>query len=196
MTQLELFVNQKEKYLAADFIETDEISIVLRLVKSFLADNEFATKQIPNLIIKGEKSSGKTHLVHFLQENYGVKIVDLEGDKVDLVNLFEKGYFYVLEDVDKIENDELLLNIINLAKENEAFLIFTLTNEIKTKIKDLISRLRNFFIACEIKAPSDDSMKQLLIGYFARNQMKISSKELNTIISNSGGRYDYLFNSL
>lgn len=193
MTQLELFSQKQEKYLAQDFIETDEITAVLDVLKAFLRSNNYDEKQIPNLIIKGEKSSGKTHLVRFLQEKLGVEIVDLKN--ADLTTLFQEGRFYVFEDVDAIQNDELMLNIINLAKENKAFLIFTLEDEIQTKIKDLISRLRNFFIKCEILPPSEESMKQLLVGYFSRRQRKVSSKEINKIISSCGGKYEKLFSA-
>lgn len=180
MAQLELFSDKEEKYLIQDFVEVDEMSSVLNILRNFLSCNIYDNKQIPNIIIKGHKNSGKTHLVRFLQQKYHINIITAD---MDFVGLFQEGEFYIFEDVDKINNDELVLNIINLAKESKAFLLFTLTEEIRTKIKDLDSRLKNFFIKCEIKKLSDATIRQLAVGYLSRNQIKPTNKEIKRVIS-------------
>jgi len=181
MSQLELFDDTKEKYLAEYFIEIDETKDVLKVLGNFLKCSEYDQKQIPNIIIQGAKFSGKTHLVSYLTEKHNLNIVDLSSD-IDLIGLFEEGEFYVFEDVDEVNNEELLLNIINLAKESKAFLIFTLKKEIKTKIKDFASRLKNFFIKCEIKPLSDNSLRQIAVVYLSRKQIKPTNKEIKRVI--------------
>lgn len=181
MSQLELFDGAKEKYLAEDFIEIDEAKDVMRALGKFLSCNEYDQKQIPNFIIKGAKNSGKTHLVRLLAQKYKLNIVDFSSD-LDLAGFFEEGEFYVFEDVDEINNDELLLNIINLAKESKAFLVFTLKDEIETKIRDLMSRLRNFFVKYEIESLSDESVNHIAVGYLSRRQIKPTNKEIKKVI--------------
>jgi len=186
MSQLELFAG-KEEYLAQDFIEIDEVADVANALGIFFKCREYDQKHIPNIIIQGEQLSGKTHLVRFLAQKYKLNIIDLTSD-IDLVDFFEEGECYIFEDVDETNNDELLLNIINLAKESKAFLIFTLKNEIKTKIKDFDSRLKNFFIKCKIKPLSEDSINQLAVGYLSRNQIKATNKAVKEIIASKWRR--------
>lgn len=180
MAQLELFSDKEEQYLAQDFVEVDEVIPVLNILRNFLGCSIYDNKQVPNIIVKGHKNSGKTHLVRFLQQQYQLNIVSAD---MDFIGLFQEGEFYIFEDIDRINNDELLLNIINLAKESKAFLLFTLTKDIKTKIKDLDSRLKNFFIKCEIKKLSDETIRQFAVGYLSRNQIKPTNKEIKRVIS-------------
>lgn len=201
MTQLELFDDEiVEKYLAQDFVETKEMSFVVEFIEKFLANQDFDQKDIANIIIQGEKFSGKTHLVHFLRERFLAnnlvksnifEIIDCNN--VNLVNLFQKNGIYVVEDIDKINDDEKILNIINLARESKAFLIFSLERDLVTKIKDLKSRLQNFFVKVTIANPCDETLRQLVISYYSRFQRKVFKKDLNNLVKLSRNSYSGLF---
>ena len=177
--QLELFDDYKEGYLFEDFVETKEMSKIIGHISGFYS--KIDAVDISNIIIKGDKFSGKTHLVNFLSIKYKIQIINI-FTKLDLANIFMPNKFYIIDDADLIKDDEILLNIINLARESGSYLILLMSNNYISKIKDLNSRLKNFFIKLEIDPPSKETMQDLIFSFFARRQKKISKGKINKLL--------------
>jgi len=169
------FQDQTDSYLKEDFVLLPENEVVRNFLEKFFAQKDFNTAPLPFLIIKGEESSGKTHLLNIFAKKYGVEFVDLER------RIFTENHFYVFEDLQKCTNEEKLLSLINLISESRAFLLLTMREISGLRLKDLKSRLKNIFVV-EIENPSREALKQLLLNRFARRQIKLSHHKIKTIL--------------
>lgn len=108
--------------------------------------------------IYGEKSSGKTHLSHMVDEQ-----------------------IEVLEDVDESFNQEDLLHKLNEIKESDNYILLTSAkpiSEINFELADLNSRLKAI-PAIEIHKPDEQLVYMLLARQFAAKQLNISDEILN-----------------
>jgi len=184
-------LNKKElnNYQEEDFVISDEISKPYEILTKFFNQENYQISPIQNIFLNGPKYCGKTHLLNILSKK---KNVVKFTSKTELSNLFQENYFYIFEDIDEVTNQELLFNIINLAKEEGAFLIFTSSEEVKFSLKDLNSRFKNFF-KITIENPSVNTIKQLLINYLSRKQITLSGNILNYITTNIKRDYETLF---
>ena len=115
--------------------------------------------------------------------------------KENLSNFLQNSRFCILENIDEILSEELLLNSINLAKEREIFLLLTAKEVINSKIKDLNSRLRNIF-EVEILDPSTETIKYLLVNYFAKKQLRFSGQIIDFIAENINRDYASIINAV
>jgi chromosomal replication initiation ATPase DnaA len=163
----------------------------------------YAEATLTALIIKGERCSGKTHLLHAM--NPGTRIpscamtatvaqlglrvpgeflTEDEITNINLLNFLQPNHFYFFENIEEVKSEELLLNLINSAAENKAFLILTSRIWPNFQLKDLTSRLKNM-TQKEIKEPSQESVKQLVVNQLARRQIKASTAEIGRICNNT-----------
>jgi len=177
VAQLSFSFPQNENYLEEDFIILPENSAAKNLLEKFFAQKDFSASQLTSLILKGEEACGKTHLLHIYARKKSAQFIDCEKNPADF---FSKNNFYILDDADKIKDDELLLHIVNSASEAKAFLLLSVQNISHFKLRDLVSRLKNIAVA-EIKNPSLESIEQLLANGFARSQRKVSLAEIRSI---------------
>lgn len=192
---LPLKINKKE-YLIEDFIVTDEVKVVFDVLNIFFKQENFDSAQFPNLILKGKSQSGKTHLLNIFANDANCKIIDASKlTKENLSNFLQNSRFCILENIDEILSEELLLNSINLAKEREIFLLLTAKEVINSKIKDLNSRLRNIF-EVEILDPSTETIKYLLVNYFAKKQLRFSGQIIDFIAENINRDYASIINAV
>ena len=180
MTQLSFSFSTNQKYLEEDFIILPENLAAYKLLENFFAQENFSTAQLTSLILKGEDSCGKTHLLHIFAKKYRAEFLTAEEISQISPAKFQVGCFYIFDDCDKINDDELLLRLVNSASEAKAFLILSAVDLSKFTLRDLVSRLRNIHIA-EIKNPGLESIEQLLVSGFARRQMKVSMLEIKSI---------------
>lgn len=183
MSQLAFSFQRQEKYLEDDFVILDENLVAHSFLEKFFAQIDFTSSPIQSLILKGQKASGKTHLLNIFARKFGVEFVDEKNHEEFLSN-----HFYVFEDFEKIEDEEFLFHLINSAKNSEAFLVLSLGDDKKFKLKDLNSRLKNI-VTVEIKNPGIKALEQLLINRLARRQIKPSSKLIKSALSKIELRY-------
>jgi chromosomal replication initiation ATPase DnaA len=123
--------------------------------------NRFPHWPYPALIIYGEKGCGKTHLLNLWSDTKSS-----EGDKA-------------IDNIDAIfgnkQAEEGLFHSFNIAKENEHFLILTMTKNIGQQhiiLPDLASRLRAA-PSVEITAPDDMALQSVLVKMFHDRQLSI-----------------------
>jgi chromosomal replication initiation ATPase DnaA len=204
----DFFSTKQSEFKQEDFLLLPENAEAVNYVKKMLAQENYSNATLPTLIIKGEKCSGKTHLLHAISSNLhsnseihdGNAELELGGPReteflneekitsVNLLNFLQPNHFYFLENIDEIKNEELLLSLINSAAESQAFLILTTRTQPNFQIKDLMSRLKNM-AQKEIKEPSTESVKQLVTNQLARKQIKSSASLINQICNKVGGNY-------
>lgn len=165
---------KSELFTKDDFLILPENSAVIKFLKKFFAQKDFAASQFPSLILKGAQGSGKSHILHIFAEEFGAEF--LKKEKLSGVNpadFFGKNHFYILENIEEIKDEELVLRLINSAVEAKAFLILSARISPQFHLKDLTSRLKNIF-AIEIKNPSHESVKMFLTNMLSRKQIKLS----------------------
>lgn len=177
MSQLSLlFHNENNSYLEEDFLLLSENAAARNFLEKFFA------QRIQSLILKGAEASGKTHLLNIFSRKFAAEFLDREKIfSLNLVSFFAKNHFYILEDFDQIKDEEGLLRLINSAQEAGAFLLLSARELPKFRLKDLSSRLKNIIVT-EIENPSDEAMEQLLTNRLARKQIRLSPREIKTIL--------------
>lgn len=192
LPQLSFSFQNSAKFLPQDFLLLGENAKAHKILTAFFTRKTEAQ----SLILKGAQACGKTHLLHFFAAKNQVEF--LSEEKIAAVNLskfFAQNQFYVLEDFDFFEDEELLLCLINCASEAGSFLLLTAKNLPKFKIKDLASRLKNI-VYVEIAEPSLDSMKQLVVNGLARRQIKLSGEAIDFILLRIERSYAAIFATL
>ncbi len=165
--------------------------ILLKMI--FFAQKDFTSASFLSLILKGEAASGKTHMLRIFTQKFPVEF--LKKEEISDFNLnyfFERNKFYILENVDEIMDENLLFHLINCCLEGNAFLIFTTKNNLDFKLKDLVSRVKNF-VKIEIENPSLESIKLLLANQFSRRQIKVSKAIIDSIANNINRNYEAIF---
>lgn len=184
---------KSENFSKEDFVFLPENSLATKSLKDFFAQKEFTKSSFPSLILQGEKSSGKSHLLHILAQENLAKFLNKDQIKKDnLVKFLQENAFYIFEDIDEISDDEMLFHLVNSAFEAKAFLIFSLKDFNNFKLKDLTSRLKNITL-CKIEKLQESSLKPLLINGLSRRQIKLSSTLIDFIILHLSRNYQEVF---
>lgn len=187
------FQTASSLYREEDFLLFAENSAAVNFLKKFFAQEDFSKAQFPSVILKAAPAAGKTHLLHIFAKKFSAEF--LEKEKISNVNpadFFSENKFYILEDVNEFADEELLLRLINSAFESGAFLILSAAAATQFQLKDLTSRLKNIFTV-EIKNPSQETIKQLLVNGFARRQIKVSRQVTDLISERIDRSYEAVF---
>ena len=103
-----------------------------------------------------------------------------------MIKFIKAKKFYIIENIKKNKNQELLLQIFNLIQEKSGYLLITSAvslNQVGMKIKDLNSRLKNVF-QLEISGPDDELIKMLLIKNFSAKQLKVEGRVIDFLTQN------------
>ncbi len=174
----------QEKYLPEDFIVSACNQAAFEFVQSYNSNDE----NLPKIFaIRAPKLAGKSYLANIWQKRTGAEFLNLkELENTNLISLIKAKRCYIIEDIDQIKNQELLLQIFNLAQEKSSFLLLTSStnlNRLGLKIQDLNSRLKNVF-TLEIKEPDNHLIKMLLIKNFAAKQLKVGDKVVDFLAKN------------
>ncbi len=193
---LNLHSINKNPYLKEDFLLLPENSAAFRSLKDFFLQNHFLQSNFRSLILKGEDCSGKSHLLNVFATDFAAEF--LKYDEIADVNLSSfllADRFYILEDIDRIDDENFLFHLINSSWEANSFLILSAKSLSKFRLKDLKSRLGNIFTA-EIKNPSLESMQQLLVQSFSRKQIKLDNRVINFIAEKIDRSYKAIYDAV
>ncbi len=177
------------KFCADNFLLAEENKAARTFLEKFFQQ----TSPLPSAILKGERASGKSHLLHIFAKKFSATF--LQQENFDNANFFHEKEFYILENINEITNEETLLHIINSAAEAKAFLILSATDITCFSLKDLVSRLKNIFTV-EIKKPSTEFIKLLLAQGLAQRQLKISDEVIEFLSIRLRPSYSTLQDSL
>lgn len=141
----------------------------------------------PAALVVGPAHSGKTHLAHVWQHRSGARFVRGSDISEASIGEFLDAHSLVIEDIDRgIASEELLFNLLNLAREHRASLLLTSrlpAGDLAITLPDLRSRLRAA-VMVEIAAPDDGLLAAVLVKHFADRQLAVEPQVIAWLVAN------------
>ncbi len=145
--------------------------------------------------VSGEKLCGKTHLMKiFLKKNKGIKLDGryLGNDDLKKIKIYEN---IIIENLSSDVNEKLFYSFLNLAEQENKFIIITsikpLVN-ITFDLKDLKSRAKNF-ILLNIEKPDDELIFAIILKNLSDRQISIDKKFIEYIIKRIDRSYSKIY---
>ncbi len=137
------------------------------------------------LNISGEKFSGKSHLANIFKlksKAFLIKGNEIDNSIFKIIKLHES---IIIDDFEECNKEQILYSIFNLIDQDSKYLLINSLkpiNEIKYRLPDLTSRLKNCLYAV-IENPDDELLFAIILKNFSDRQIKIEKKIINFIIS-------------
>ncbi len=175
----------KKNYLSQDFYVSKNNFNAFRLIESW--------PKWPSRFVNifGPEGCGKTHLANILMDK--INCILITSRKVDekLLNKYKTKECLIIDDFKNDINEKLLYSIINMALQDNKYLIISSlisVKKFKVKLKDLNSRFTSF-IDIGIDLPTDDLLRVILTKNFSDKQIQISKKNIDYILKNIDRSY-------
>ena len=147
------------------------------------------------LNISGDTFSGKTHLAKIFQYKSNALYLGHSDINEDVFKKIKLNESIVIDDFEKIKNENLLYSLFNLIYQDNKYLLI-LSNRIISKIKynldDLNSRAKNCIFA-QIENPDDDLIFAIIVKSFSDRQIKLEKKLLEFIIKRIERSYGKIY---
>ena len=173
--QLALALEHAESYAREDFLSGPCNEDALRLIDSW---PDWPANAIA---LTGPEGSGKTHLATIWAAAAGARVIFGHAlDQQSLPSALATGAL-VVEDAASATNEEALFHLINLAREERAFLLFTARTPPSSwaaGVPDLVSRLRALPVVA-LRAPDDAMLRGLLVKLAADRQLALDESVVN-----------------
>ena len=176
----------KKTYFSQDFYVSQNNFNAFKLIESW--------PKWPSRFINifGPKGCGKTHLANILSSKIGSLIIS--ANKIDngVIGKYKTKECLIIDDFNNDIEENLLYSIINLALQDNKYLIISSPislKKFKIKLKDLNSRFTSF-IEVGIDLPTDDLIKVILTKNFSDKQISISKKNIDYILNNIDRSYE------
>jgi chromosomal replication initiation ATPase DnaA len=167
--QLALALAHAESYAREDFLSGPCNEGPLQLIDSW---PEWPANA---LALVGPEGSGKTHLAMIWAAVAGARVISARAlREAELPSALATGAL-VVEDAATGADDRALFHLINLAREEEASLLFTARNAPATwavVIPDLASRLRALPVLT-LQAPDDAMLRAVIVKLAADRQLTL-----------------------
>ena len=170
----------KKTYFSQDFYVSKNNFNAFKLIESW--------PQWPSRFINifGPKGCGKTHLANILSSKIGSLIIS--ANKIDngVIGRYKTKECLIIDDFNNDIEENLLYSIINLALQDNKYLIISSPislKKFKINLKDLNSRFTSF-IEVGIDLPTDDLIKVILTKNFSDKQISINKKNIDYIVNN------------
>jgi chromosomal replication initiation ATPase DnaA len=167
--QLVLALDHAESYGREDFLPGPCNESALQLVECWPDWPASAVALI------GPQGSGKTHLAMIWAALSGARIMAARAlDEAGLPSALATGAL-VVEDAATATDERALFHLINLAREEKAFLLFTARTAPTGwpfAIPDLISRLRALPVVT-LRAPDDAMLRAVIVKYATDRQLML-----------------------
>jgi chromosomal replication initiation ATPase DnaA len=167
--QLALKLDHAENYAREDFLSGPCNEEALRLIDCW---PDWPANAIA---LVGPEGSGKTHLASIWAADAGARVVSARAlTEADLPSALATGAL-VVEDAVVAADERALFHLINLAREQNAFLLFAARTAPATwpvAIADLRSRLRALPVVT-LQAPDDAILRAVLVKLAADRQLAL-----------------------
>jgi chromosomal replication initiation ATPase DnaA len=177
--QLALALDHAESYAREDFLSGPCNEAALRFIDSWPDWPANA------LALVGPEGSGKTHLATIWAAAAGARVVSARVlHEAELPAALATGAL-VIEDAPAGADDRSLFHLMNLAREEKAFLLFTARNPPVTwpvVIPDLASRLRALPVAT-LQAPDDAMLRAVIVKLAADRQLALDESVVSYLAS-------------
>ena len=176
----------KKTYLSQDFYISKNNFNAFKLIESW--------PQWPSRFINifGPKGCGKTHLTNIISSKISSVIISPEKIDENIISKFKTKECLIIDDFDNDIEENLLYSIINLAVQDNKYLIISSPislKKFKINLKDLNSRFTSF-IDIGIGLPTDDLIRVILTKNFSDKQIDISKKNIDYILKNIERSYE------
>ena len=147
------------------------------------------------LNISGDTFSGKTHLAKIFQYKSNALYFGHSDINEDVFKKIKLNQSIVIDDFEKIKNENLLYSLFNLIYQDNKYLLI-LSNRTISKINynldDLNSRAKNCIFA-QIENPDDDLIFAIIVKSFSDRQIKLEKKLLEFIIKRIERSYGKIY---
>jgi len=167
--QLALALDHPESYAREDFLSGPSNQAALDLIDSWPDWPSHA------IALFGPEGSGKTHLATIWAQAAGARVISARAlTEAEVPASLATGAL-VVEDAAAIADERALFHLINLAREEGAFLLFTAPTPPSAwtlAIPDLASRLRALPIAT-LEAPDDGMLRAVIVKLAADRQLAL-----------------------
>jgi chromosomal replication initiation ATPase DnaA len=167
--QLALALDHAESYAREDFLSGSCNEGPLQLI------GDWPQWPANALALVGPEGSGKTHLAMIWAAVAGARVISARAlREAELPSALATGAL-VVEDAATGADDRALFHLINLAREEEAALLFTARNAPATwpvVIPDLASRLRALPMLT-LQAPDDAMLRAVIVKLAADRQLTL-----------------------
>ena len=176
----------KKNYLSQDFYVSENNYNAFKLIESW----PNWTSRFVNIF--GPKGCGKTHLINVLGNK--MKGIIIKSSEIDekILNSYKLKECLIIDNFENNIDERLFYSIINMAVQDNKFLIVSSIKPIKKfqiKLKDLSSRFTSF-IDIGIDLPADDLLRVILAKNFSDKQVEISTKNIEYILKNIDRSYE------
>jgi chromosomal replication initiation ATPase DnaA len=165
--QLALALDHAESYARDDFLSGSCNAAALQLIDSW---PDWPASAIA---LVGPEGSGKTHLATIWALASGARVISGHAlTETALRSALATGAL-VIEDAAAIADERALFHLINLAREEGAFLLFTARTTPSTwpfAVPDVISRLRAMPVVM-LQAPDDAMLRAVIVKLAADRQL-------------------------
>jgi chromosomal replication initiation ATPase DnaA len=167
--QLALALDHAESYAREDFLSGPCNDGPLALIDSW---PDWPARAI---VLVGPEGSGKTHLATIWAATAGARVVSAHGlGEADLPAALATGAL-VIEDAAAVADQRALFHLINLAREEGVFLLFTSRTSPSlwpVTIPDVVSRLRALPVVT-LYAPDDAMLRGVIVKLAADRQLTL-----------------------
>ena len=177
--QLALALAHDESFAREDFLAGGSNADALKLIERW--------PDWPDrvLALVGPEGAGKSHLAAIWAEASGARRLAARAlGETDLLHALATGAL-VVEDVGSDLNERALFHLINLVREEEAYLLITARSAPagwSIALPDLASRLRAI-PAVTLTAPDDALLRAVLLKLFADRQLGVDDSLISYLVT-------------
>lgn len=177
--QLALALDHAESYARDDFLAGPSNEAALALIDSW---PDWPARAVALI---GPEGSGKTHLATVWAQAAGARVVSGRHlGETDLPSALATGAL-VVEDAAALDDEPALFHLINLAREEGAFLLFTAQSAPTlwpVRLPDLVSRLRALPVVA-LAAPDDALLRGVLIKLATDRQLVLDEGVIRYLLT-------------
>tara|TARA_Y100000590_G_scaffold449725_1_gene588317 strand:- start:3574 stop:4242 length:669 start_codon:yes stop_codon:yes gene_type:complete len=176
----------KKNYLKQDFYVSENNFSAFKLIESW--------PNWPSRLVNifGPAGCGKTHLINILKSKIQSKLILAKDVNTETLTQYKIKECLIIDDFDNNIKENILYSIINLAFQDNKYLIINSKvslKKFKIKLDDLKSRFTSFF-EIGINLPTDDMIRVILTKNFSDKQIEISEKNIEYILKNIERSYE------
>ncbi|MFZ0779076.1 MAG: chromosomal replication initiator DnaA [Xanthobacteraceae bacterium] len=177
--QLALALNHAESFAREDFLSGTSNESALALIDAW---PDWPARAI---VLVGPEGSGKTHLATIWAGAAGARVVSGRAlGEIDVPAALATGAL-VVEDAAAITDERALFHVINLAREEGVFLLFTARSAPSlwpVALPDVVSRLRALPVIV-LQAPDDATLRGVIVKLAADRQLQLDESVVGYILT-------------